>query len=162
MNKIKSAIIPLILITAFFIVSTYVSASTINISPGQSIQTAINNANSGDTIVLSSGTYNEYGITINKNITIEGSSSGSSIIDGGGSGRVINVSSGVVATISSVTITNGKTPNVPYGSPNLSEGAGINNQGTLTLSKSTISNNVTGNGTVSLLLMVDFDKVSVP
>ena len=111
MNKIKSAIIALILITAFFIVLTSVSASTLNISPGQSIQTAINNANAGDTIVLASGTYNEYGITINKNITVQGSSSDPSIIDGGGSGRVINVNSGVIATISSVTITNGKTPN---------------------------------------------------
>jgi len=52
------------------------------------IQAAIDAADSGDTIFVYSGTYNE-NVEISKNLTISGQNKGDTIIDGGKSGHVI-------------------------------------------------------------------------
>ncbi|MCD6384067.1 MAG: right-handed parallel beta-helix repeat-containing protein [Thermoplasmata archaeon] len=55
-----------------------------------SIQTAINFASSGDTIYVWDGTYNE-NIRINKRLSVIGNGTTRTIIDGGGSGDVVDI-----------------------------------------------------------------------
>jgi parallel beta-helix repeat protein len=61
----------------------FASASTqIIVEPGQSIQTAINNAQLGDTILIKNGSYAQYRILVNKTVTILGEHPEGSIVDG--------------------------------------------------------------------------------
>lgn len=77
-----------------------------------------------DTIQIAAGTYTE-SLTINKDITIAGASRESVFLDGGASHRVILTHPGVTATLSKLTVQNGKM---------LSNwGGGIYNMGELTL-----------------------------
>ncbi|MEA1895153.1 MAG: CARDB domain-containing protein, partial [Euryarchaeota archaeon] len=69
------------------------------------IQQAADNATDGDTIFVRSGAYHENIIINNKDLTIGGEGKGATIIDGGGSGDCIRVSSADV-NISGFTITN--------------------------------------------------------
>jgi hypothetical protein len=84
---------------------------------------------SGDTITLGST------LTINTNVAITGLGAQNLAINGNNAVRVFTVGSGVTASISGLTITNGSSRT----------GSGINNSGTLSLSNDTISNN----GTIS-------------
>jgi CSLREA domain-containing protein len=70
-------------------------------------------------------------------IIINGQSAASTIIDGNQAGRVIAVAQGRSATIARVTIRHGSTP---FG------GAGIYNQGNLTLFSSVVEQNTAGTG----------------
>lgn len=54
------------------------------------IQAAINAANTGDTINVSSGTYPEH-VVLNKTVSLIGENRSTTIIDGGGSGKVVYV-----------------------------------------------------------------------
>jgi nitrous oxidase accessory protein len=67
-----------------------------------SIQEAINNATTGDTIRVSSGSYYEH-LTINKTIILQGENKDTTTISGSGSGTVVDVTS-VNVTIMSFTI----------------------------------------------------------
>lgn len=67
------------------------------------IQSAINAANPGDTIFVYSGTYYENVVVNNKSINLVGENKDTTIIDGGGTGNVVNVSSDGV-TISGFTV----------------------------------------------------------
>ncbi|MGI8855841.1 MAG: choice-of-anchor Q domain-containing protein [Thermomicrobiales bacterium] len=96
--------------------------------------TIANIAHDGDTIYLAAATFSEHDITIGHSVTIIGQGIGASFIDGGAAGRVIHVPAGVAAKISLTTIQNG----IPDPS---SFGAGIYNEGTLTLSGSKVSGN---------------------
>ena len=78
------------LMLLIFLITTIIS--NINVSlcsaehyvyQGQSIQEAINNANSGDTIIVCNGTYNEH-VEVNKTITVRGENPYTTIIDGSG------------------------------------------------------------------------------
>lgn len=69
------------------------------------IQKAINLANVGDIIMVSSGVYRE-NLIVNKTISIIGENPANTIIDGGGGGHVVNVISSNVV-ISGFTIQNG-------------------------------------------------------
>jgi hypothetical protein len=60
----------------------------ITVNPGESIQSAINNANEGDTILVKAGTYYE-SIVINKTVNVVGESPGGTVIDGKGSAQYI-------------------------------------------------------------------------
>jgi hypothetical protein len=51
------------------------------VNPGQSIQTAINNANDGDTILVRAGTYYE-SVVVNKTVSVVGESPSGTVIDG--------------------------------------------------------------------------------
>jgi len=82
-------------------------------------------ASSGDSIMVAAATYTE-NLTISKSLTIIGSGAMTTVIDGGGHGTVVTISSTRVA-LSKLTIQHG--------------GGGILNAGTLTISYSTISNN---------------------
>ncbi len=72
----------------------------------------------GQTITLTSGELN-----VTSSITIQGPGAGKLAVSGGGSSEVFDIGSGVTATISGLTITDGNAAN----------GGGISNAGTLTL-----------------------------
>jgi parallel beta-helix repeat protein len=79
------------------------TAFTSSISPGY-IQGLIDNASSGDTIYIPSGTYYE-NIVIDKSISLIGENKNTTIIDGSNSGNVVNVTTDWV-NISGFTIQN--------------------------------------------------------
>ena len=92
---------------AFGAVSVEASPATIVVPDDQpTIQQAIDAAGSGDTVYVRSGTYYEH-VTIDKSLTLQGEDRETTIIDGGGSGKVIYVTANHV-TISGLTATNGE------------------------------------------------------
>jgi hypothetical protein len=98
----------------------------------QTIGHAISLASSGDTIRVAAATYPE-NLTISFSLRIVGSSSSTTMIDGGGIATVVRISNANAhVALSKLTIQHGG-------------GSGISNPGTLTISHSTISNNRTLN-----------------
>lgn len=88
---------------------------------------AISLASSGDTIFVFSATYNEV-LTIDKNLSIVGESASSTIIEGDHSETIVTIANAAVhASLSQMTIQNGLF--------------GITNAGTLSLTRSIITNN---------------------
>jgi len=75
------------------------------VSPSQSIQEAINNANAGDMIFVQSGTYSE-NVILNKSISLIGENPSTTLIDGGGHGNVLTITSSNV-WVKNFTIQNG-------------------------------------------------------
>lgn len=95
------------IITVFPDNDIYVSARTINVSKDgsadyTSIQTAVDNAQDGDTIFVHSGTYSE-SITISKGVKLVGEDRWTTMIDGSGNGKVIQIT-GSGASVSNLTI----------------------------------------------------------
>ena len=154
-----------------------VSDTTDNQSDTNSLRWAVNNAGSGDTINFSFACPGTTSITvnsaldINKNLTITGPGAACLTIFGTNQSRVFTVESGVTASISGLTIADGKdvivgggvfnlgtlslsdcvvTGNfVPFNMGNSVGGGGIGNAGTLTLTNCSVSNNTsdaTGGG----------------
>jgi hypothetical protein len=75
-------------------------------------------------------------------VKILGSNAVTTIIDGGGVGRVVTISSTTAhVTLSALTIRNGIAPSSFIGRSAFSSGGGINNSGTLTLTNGTVSGN---------------------
>ncbi|KYC49327.1 MAG: Pectate lyase superfamily protein [Candidatus Methanofastidiosum methylothiophilum] len=72
MKKIRVFLIFILLICSSSIFTKEISCTTITVTPGQSIQNAINSASPGDVIFLSSGIFTE-NFTINKRVSIVGS-----------------------------------------------------------------------------------------
>ena len=100
--------------------------------PFCTIQEAVDDAASGDTIDIATGIYTE-NVTIDENVTLLGAGPGEygTIVDGDQAGTVFVVVLGVTVTISDMTIRNGHAET----------GGGILNTGTLTLNNSTVSGN---------------------
>jgi PKD repeat protein len=119
-----------LLITALVFVAP-VAAAVIIINPGDSINTAINNAAGGDTIILNPGTYSENGIVVNKNIilradTANGHGPADTIIDGKStSPRIFTVSGGYSLIIDHLHLQNGRAVNGTEGT----EGGGVGGPG---------------------------------
>ncbi len=120
--------------------TTYtVTDLTDNAGDSGSIRSAVNSVDAGtggDTIDFSgagaSGTITLTGtLTLSKNVTITGPGENLLTISGGGAVTVFTVSSGVTASISGLTITDGSS----------GAGGGIYNGGTLTVTNSTFSGN---------------------
>jgi hypothetical protein len=108
---------------AFLISIQSVSAADIIINPTDSIQTAIDNANPQDTIILNTGTYNQNSIVIDKELTLKSSTENPEdvTIDAQDSGRVMEIATGINnVQLLGLTITNGLTDG---------DGAGIYNRG---------------------------------
>ena len=82
------------------------------------------------TIKVGYGTFVEH-LTILTDSTIVGSGSANTILDGSSTGTVVTVNSGATASLSDLKITHGLA----------SDGGGINNSGTLSVTNSTLSNN---------------------
>jgi nitrous oxidase accessory protein len=72
------------------IISIKITSDTIIVNAGDSIQNAIENADTGDTIFVKNGVYNE-NIFINKTITLKGEDKYNTIIDGRGTGNVVKI-----------------------------------------------------------------------
>jgi uncharacterized repeat protein (TIGR01451 family) len=69
------------------------AATTWTVNPGESIQSAINNAAAGDTILVQSGTYYENVIVYEAPLTLQGVDTGGGlpVVDAGGSGSAITL-----------------------------------------------------------------------
>ena len=72
------------------------------------IQSAIDDADNGNTILVSNGTYNE-NVDVTKSLSIIGENKNTTIIDGGGAGNVVAIEANNV-NISGFTIKNGVAP----------------------------------------------------
>lgn len=81
----------------------------------------------GQTISLTSGP-----LTLDKNVSIDGSAAPGAAVNGGGTDRVLIVNAGVTASVKGLTLTNG------YG---FQLAGGVLNNGNLTLDHVTVSNN---------------------
>ena len=103
----------LVLLSAFvvtIVVLPEARATTLYVGGGgpgnySSIQEAIDNASTGDTIFIYNGTYSEQ-VLVNKSVSLVGEDRDTTTIDGGGLGIVVNVSSDWV-NITSLRVTNG-------------------------------------------------------
>jgi hypothetical protein len=94
------------------------------------IQTAVDNANPGDTIYLRAKKYYD-NVDVNKDLSIIGRGIGYTIVDGQKLGSVFTIQPQVTATLTDMTIQNGQG----Y------EGGGIENYGTTTVERCSIKNN---------------------
>lgn len=72
---------------------------------------AINKANDNDTIQIAAGLYHESQISVYKPLTFIGADAATTIVDGGGNGRVFTINAN--STLSHLTIQNGETPDDP-------------------------------------------------
>jgi hypothetical protein len=98
----------------------------------KSIGHAISLASSGDSIIVAATTYTE-NLIIGISLNVIGSGANTTIIDGGGHGRVVTIPNHSTVTLSDVTIRNGSRANL---------GGGIYNYyGLLTINNSTVSGN---------------------
>ncbi len=96
-----------------------------------------------DPITIKTGTYTELGLTINRNVTINGAGASTTIVQAHSNpnvaaDRVFSINSGKTVTISDVTIQNGK---IATGSDSTNDGGGIFNKGTLTITNCIIKGN---------------------
>lgn len=158
----KNWLIFLVLVLGFGLWVRQAQAATLTVCASgcdfSSVATAVSAADEGDTLDLAGETFSE-NIVILKSLTLQGEAG--TILDGGGNGRVISVTTGVNVSILSLQVQNGSAndgggifnrgnltlddvvvsgnaaePNASFG-----EGGGIYNLGTLTASNSTISQN---------------------
>jgi CSLREA domain-containing protein len=121
-------------------VNTLTDVTNGNCTTTCTLRDALATANNGDTIDLSmTGTITLVGsgLTVRTDITIQGLGAASLTVSGANAYKVITVNSGVTATIAGLTVANGK--NTSY----TTNGAGIDNEGTLTINNAVISGNTT-------------------
>jgi len=102
---------------------------------------AISLAASGDSIIVAPATYTET-LHISFSLSVIGSGASTTIIDGGGQGKVVSIGGGIQVSLSGLTIRNGYVSVSWKGCcENVFGGSGIYNNGTLTINKSTVSGN---------------------
>ncbi len=127
--------------------SSILLAADINVASGDSIQSAINNAVSGDVLILASGTYTECLDTSGKNLTIRGDSTSTTTIDGSSCSTnsvVLATGENVLFEQMSLKNTNGRVFSVESSTLTL-DGVDISDSGTSSLHGPAIqaSNNAT-------------------
>jgi len=134
------------------------AASTYNVSTAAELQAAVNSVNSGqggDVIVLAPGLYSLTGaLFLFESVTIQGDSSSSSIIDGGGQSIFITFSASSLS-MQNLTLQNADTA-ITYDAPGVFSATGLtisgsnegfnggDSGGTSSFTNSTIANNTTG------------------
>jgi hypothetical protein len=99
--------------------------------PKATIKSATNTVQSGGTVSIANGVYNENNIIITKNMNIVGQTQQSTIIDGNNTNSIFFIQSGIFVTIKNLTLTNGTS----------SMGGAISNLGMLSLNNTTLMNN---------------------
>lgn len=110
------------------------------IAPASSIQSAIaaiGTVAGTTTIDLGAATYVGTPIRIDQSVTINGAGATNTVISGGNTFRVVDIASGVTATLRNLTVTGGNAT---------ATGGGIRNQGNLTLANSRVTNNIAATG----------------
>jgi len=105
MKKLKGGIIATMFLVSLFAVINPVSAAVWHVYSGESIQTAIDNASSGDTIYVHAGTYKE-NLVIRRSLSLIGDGYSVTTIRGDGVSTTIDVS-GVTVNISGFKIQTG-------------------------------------------------------
>jgi len=115
----------------------------------QTIQNALDSAPDNSVVNVASGTYTE-NLKITKNVSLVGAGSSTTTIDGNNMDSCIQISPGVTVQITGFNIVRGNAHN----------GAGINNQGTLTLKDSGVAGNhgqlgggICNNGPAAVLIL---------
>ncbi|MEE9152347.1 MAG: right-handed parallel beta-helix repeat-containing protein [Thermoplasmata archaeon] len=147
-----------IIFAAMFIVgfSDNVRGDTHYVMPGESIQSAIDNASDGDTVFVKSGTYYE-NITVSKAINLTGEDSSTTIIDGFGMPNVISILGTDYVNISSISMKNGDIGVYIFDSDNVkieaikvsdcgSTGVNVKSSNNLKIIESVFLGSGTGNG----------------
>ncbi len=116
MNKFKKVFLSIFFVTAIICLPNFSMAKTLAVpSEFESIGNAISASSSGDTILVSPGTYYE-NLNIRRRINIESTSGyGNTVIDGSGKNTVVFFAdteheNGEVARIAGFTIRNGNSP----------------------------------------------------
>jgi len=111
------------------------------------IQAALDDAGirAGDVIHVSDAVHTEQGITVTKDVTIQGEGPGRTIVQAGETSesateRVFLIGGGATATINDLTIRHGHPSECPK------SGGGITNQGTLTLENVVVRDNLAKSG----------------
>ena len=115
------------------------TAATVNVGATGTVQNGIDVSASNGTVNLAAATYtltntggiNEYAIVINKNVIVRGAGAGNTTVSGNDTGSVFDIGSGKTVALDRLSIVNG----------NGLFGGGISNDGTLTMSNSTLSGN---------------------
>lgn len=100
----------------------------------RTVSGALGKITAGNTIYVAAGTYPD-NIVIDKDVTIQGTEQSTTLIDGNQAGRVVTIDGAYTVTINDLTLTNGKLI-VGQG-----QGAGIYNDGTLTLTQVGVTSN---------------------
>ncbi|WP_342667562.1 right-handed parallel beta-helix repeat-containing protein, partial [Methanobrevibacter cuticularis] len=144
MLKYKKIILFTIIFMCLFVCSlSTISAANNTINTSSTITNGIAGTGAGDTLTLQEGIYNktgDYGITISKNITIQGNTSTNQvIIDAQGLNRIFTINNNLNVTFINITFTNGRAGN----------GGAIYNQNTatkMTFINCTFTNNVAPSG----------------
>ena len=107
--------------------------SLVNLAATGSLQNAVDLAADGSTVNLAEGTFPAgTQVTLSRNIALNGFETGTTILNGNNTNRLLEVLSGVTVSLSNLTLMNGNTDG---------NGGGILNAGTLIISNSTISDN---------------------
>ncbi|MSP12402.1 MAG: hypothetical protein EXR62_05530 [Chloroflexi bacterium] len=96
----------------------------------------VNSVEKGNYTALQDAVADHNCTTISRSLTLQGTGTGSTIVDGNRAGTVISITAGSLVTISDVTIQNGKATN----------GGGLFIKGILTLINSTIVSNTASAG----------------
>ncbi len=128
----KRLFLLLLIIAGGVFVARQVRAATLTVCVSgcdySSLETAVTAAAPGDILDLAGETFST-NLVIGKSVTLQGEAG--TILDGGGSGRVISVTNGVEVSLLNLTVQNGSAD----------DGGGIFNRGDLTLAGVTVLNN---------------------
>ena len=132
------------------------SAATITVNPGQSIQSAINSANDGDTVVVNEGTYYEnveiykqITLTANGNVNIIAANTQNPVITVKTSGTIVKnfkLSNSLVGVQYYGSVSNNQLIN------NIIQGTGTSYGNGISFSLGTVSNNLVEGNTISNVL----------
>ncbi|MBN1346855.1 MAG: DUF11 domain-containing protein [Phycisphaerae bacterium] len=131
------------------------------------IQAAIDDAGTaaGDVISVQDAFHTEAGITVNKDVTIQGQGAGSTYVQAhadvaSATDRVFLIPAGRTVTIKDLTVYNGNAPDGVDGNPGTAgeDGGGIKNEGTLTLISAKVAACEAGDGGDGNVMMADGGK----